>query len=773
MSGIIEGIKLDEEIPDEKMSGIIEGIKLDEQDNNNEVPPQKVEVPEELVNNNNQEGGQEIEPFMDETNGIRKHLIITYVNPKKNFTPESIVYDGEYMKGDNEELPGAVIRKEESFKEENIGYMENSVKGSLIQEPAGAAKTKNKQKFKEEEFNYMEDKAEGTNIQDTAGAAKRKKKDKFKEESFGYMDNKVEGTDNEGPGAAKRKKKDKFKEESFGYMDNKVEGTDNEGPGAAKRKKKDKFKEEEIGYMENINTNPKEEPKEASEEQKNPEEMDYFMDESISKEKRHRIKTKTREGIIEITPKEEDKKEEEETPDEKFSGIIEGIKNSGEYYEDGEIKGILGEKEEEGEEKEKDKEEEKEKEEEVPIKEFPVDDYQDEVYKENRHRISTLMLKKNNINNEESINYMSNKFEGDEENEGGVVDKKEESFKKQKLDYMEPKYEGDNIPLPGIVKTKEKKFKSESFNYYEGRNEGDEENLGGAVKKKKKNKFKEENVEYQDQEFNKEEMKEEEPEPEPEKLTEEQPDFIISGVISGKNAKPEEIVKAENADNNNYPIDYYLDEDENKRKHRIRFLPHHPIKNDKGENGEPDEFIEGYLRGFNDKSFNEEEYGYTDDYVDHNDKKNKKKNKKEKKKKFKEENVEYEEGEFNKEEEKKPEEEENEEPEKLNELQPDEIFSGVIPGLKANENEIEKAKEVNDYPDNYYIDEDENIDGHDLKTIVYNDNNYSGIIYGNQKNNDFIDNENSKIQEEENVNLSQIYVDYSNDLEEHYNFNEI
>ena len=64
---------------------------------------------------------------------------------------------------------------------------------------------------------------------------------------------------------------------------------------------------------------------------------------------------------------------------------------------------------------------------------------------------------------------------------------------------MEPKYEGDNIPLPGIVKTKEKKFKSESFNYYEGRNEGDEENLGGAVKKKKKNKFKEENVEYQDQ----------------------------------------------------------------------------------------------------------------------------------------------------------------------------------------------------------------------------------------------------------------------------------
>ena len=135
--------------------------------------------------------------------------------------------------------------------------------------------------------------------------------------------------------------------------------------------------------------------------------------------------------------------------------------------------------------------------------------------------------------------------------------------------------------------------------------------------------------------------------------------------------------------------------------------------------------------------------------------------------------MEYEEGEFNKEEEKKPEEEENEEPEKLNELQPDEIFSGVIPGLKANENEIEKAKEVNDYPDNYYIDEDENIDGHDLKTIVYNDNNYSGIIYGNQKNNDFIDNENSKIQEEENVNLSQIYVDYSNDLEEHYNFNEI
>ncbi len=771
MSGIIEGIKLDEEIPDEKISGIIEGIKLDEQDNNNEVPPQKVEVPEELVNNNNNEGGQELEPFMDETNGIRKHLLITHVYPKTNFTPESIAYDGDYMKGDNVEMPGAVIRKEESFKEENIGYMESSVKGSLIQEPAGAAQTKNKQQFKEEEIGYMENKAEGTNIQEP-GAVKKKKK-KFKEESVGFMDNKVEGTDNEGPGAAKRKKKDKFKEEEIGFMDNKVEGTDNEGPGAAKRKKKDKFKEEEIGYMENINTNPKEEPKEDSEEQKNPEEMDYFMDESISNEKRHRIKTKTREGIIEITAKEDDRKEEEETPDEKFSGIIEGIKNSGEYYEDGEIKGILGEKEEEGEEKEEKKEEEKIEEEEVPIKEFPVDDYQDEVYKENCHRIATLMLKKNNINNEESINYMSNKFEGDEENEGGVVNKKEESFKKQKLDYMEPKYEGDNIPLPGSVKTKEKKFKSESFNYYEGRNEGDEENLGGAVKKKKKNKFKEENVEYQDEEFNKEEMKEEEPEPEPEKLTEEQPDFIISGVISGKNAKPEEIVKAENADNNNYPVDYYIDEDENKRKHRIRFLPHHPIKNDKGENGEPDELIEGYLRGFNDKTFNEEEYGYTDDYVDHNEKKNKKKNKKEKKKKFKEENVEYEEGEFNKEEEKKEEEEENEEPEKLNELQPDEIFSGVIPGLKANENEIENAKDVDEYPVNYYIDEDENIAGHDLKTIVYNDNNYSGIIYGNQKNNDFIDNENSKIQEEENVNLSQIYVDYSNDLAEHNNFNEI
>ena len=192
-----------------------------------------------------------------------------------------------------------------------------------------------------------------------------------------------------------------------------------------------------------------------------------------------------------------------------------------------------------------------------------------------------------------------------------------------------------------------------------------------------------------------------------------------------------------------------------------------------GEKIEPDEILEGHIKGTKDNKFNEEEYGYMDDEVTDNKKKDKKR-KKDKKKKFKEQNVEYDDGEENNE----KEEEEEKEPEKLIEDQPDEIFSGVIPGIKAKKSEIEDAKINDNYPLDYYVDEDENLYEHKFDTINYKDQetNMNGLINGQQKNDDNNDyntshnyaGENKKFQFK--VSLSQIFVDESKNYEDHYYF---
>ena len=126
----------------------------------------------------------------------------------------------------------------------------------------------------------------------------------------------------------------------------------------------------------------------------------------------------------------------------------------------------------------------------------------------------------------------------------------------------------------------------------------------------------------------------------------------------------------------------------------------------------------------------------------------------------------------------KEEEEKEKEPEKLVEDQPDEIISGVIPGLKAKKNEIEDAKNNDNYPLDYYVDEDENLYEHKFNTLNYKDRStdMNGLINGQTMNDDNIDYNAShnyageKAKNQFKVSLSQIFVDESKNYEDHFYF---
>ena len=80
-----------------------------------------------------------------------------------------------------------------------------------------------------------------------------------------------------------------------------------------------------------------------------------------------------------------------------------------------------------------------------------------------------------------------------------------------------------------------------------------------TIEKYKKDKFKEEEFNYEDNLIK-------QPEFEPEKIDENQPDYIISGLIPGIGKKEEDDVEDEKEDER---MDYYLDEAENLNKHNI------------------------------------------------------------------------------------------------------------------------------------------------------------------------------------------------------------
>ena len=400
---------------------------------------------------------------------------------------------------------------------------------------------------------------------------------------------------------------------------------------------------------------------------------------------------------------------------------------------------------------------------------------------------------------QQNVEYTEDISKGVKTDQGGVTKKKKEKFEEQAVGYVDPTFKGDNNKGPGAAKKKKEKFEQQTVGYVDPTFKGDDDKGPGAAKKKE---FEEQNVEYEEKEYN--------------KLEPNQPDYIISGIIPGLGKK--ELDDFPQDDDNDYPIDYYLDEDENTDKHTFKTILH--------KNKDDESFMDGIIYG---KKENENEYGmgglingkkneFKPEEVDYMDKeirqKQPEKEKEEekgefidgtvkgKKNKFKPEEVDYMDKETKqKQPEKKKEEEKGEsidgtikgkknkfkpeevdymdkeikekEPEKIFDNQPDYVISGLIPGIGKDVEEDDN----DNYPVDYFLDEDDNDDKHNINTIHYRYKDekigWDGIIYGIKDETSFEHNYAGKSKEEGKASLSQIFVDYSKNYEKHNYYDDI
>ena len=163
-----------------------------------------------------------------------------------------------------------------------------------------------------------------------------------------------------------------------------------------------------------------------------------------------------------------------------------------------------------------------------------------------------------------------------------------------------------------------------------------------------------------------------------------------------------------------------------------------------------------------DKKFEEQEIGYEDNLISQPKQETEKYKKKDKK--FEEQEIGYEDNLM------VQSKYEKEEPKKIDENQPDYIISGIIPG-KGHEEEIMEGtiEKEDEYPEEYYIDEDNNDNIHNIKVNLYGDN-LEGIIPGFKNDYNIGHNYAGLEEESEEVSLSQIFVDYSKNKEVHNNF---
>ena len=322
---------------------------------------------------------------------------------------------------------------------------------------------------------------------------------------------------------------------------------------------------------------------------------------------------------------------------------------------------------------------------------------------------------------------------------------------------------GDDKKDGGVVKQKKKKFEEQVVDYNDGQLKGDDNKEAGAAKR---NEFKEQEVGYEEKEYN--------------TIDPNLPDFIISGIIPGIGALDEEIEEA--IKEGEKPMDFYMDEEEFVRKHQITSMIYQLENNNSQDSGiikgkknnfeeqeigyednlmvQPKQKQEKYKK--KDKKFEEQEIGYEDNLISQPKQETEKYKKKDKK--FEEQEIGYEDNlmvqpKY-----------EKEEPKKIDENQPDYIVSGIIPGKGHEEEMIEGIIEKEDqYPEEYYIDEDNNDNIHNIKVNLYGDN-LEGIIPGFKNDYNIGHNYAGLEEESEEVSLSQIFVDYSKNKEVHNNF---
>ena len=409
------------------------------------------------------------------------------------------------------------------------------------------------------------------------------------------------------------------------------------------------------------------------------------------------------------------------------------------------------------------------------------------------HFINTQIYGYEEPQGPQEVNYMENNQKDERVNEeGGVYIQKDKPFQEQVIDYDDGQLKGDDKKDGGVVKQKKKKFEEQVVDYNDGQLKGDDNKEAGAAKR---NEFKEQEVGYEEKEYN--------------TIDPNLPDFIISGIIPGIGVLDEEIEEA--IKEGEKPMDFYMDEEEFVRKHQITSMIYQLENNNSQDSGiikgkknnfkeeeigyednlmvQPKQETEKYKK--KDKKFEEQEIGYEDNLMVQPKQKQEKYKKKDKK--FEEQEIGYEdnlisqpkqETEKYKKKDKKFEEQEigyednlmvqskyeKEEPKKIDENQPDYIISGIIPG-KGHEEEIMEGtiEKEDEYPEEYYIDEDNNDNIHNIKVNLYGDN-LEGIIPGFKNDYNIGHNYAGLEEESEEVSLSQIFVDYSKNKEVHNNF---
>ena len=628
----------------------------------------------------------------------------------------SVAYDGGFSSGRPIDDGGIVPQKEQSFKEENVNYDDGHGKGDFIDE--GGVVPSQEKDFKEENVNYDDGKGKG-DVVDMGGPSQKKKK--------------------------------KFDEQIVDYDDGKNKGDNNEIPG----------------------------PVEKDEDKKDQESIDYY-DNEIGKGRKHQILT----FVINKNPEEE----VGESVDESYSGIIEGIKP------------------EEGEEI-------------VPVDNSPEDNYEDKEDKLNIHYIKTFAYSKNIKQPEEQeFNYDDGGFKGDDNQQPGIVKQKEKSFEEQVIGYDDGQFKGDDNQEAGAVKQKKKNFKEEEVGYDDGQFKGDDNQEAGAAQRKE---FKEEEANYEEEEGqsnepdfiisgiipgtgeNKEEteyLDEEEfkrkhfvktfayPSKKESKFKEEEFGYD-DGKFKGDDDQGPGVVKQKEKKfvEEEYGYDagtFKGDNDQGPgtvKQKKQKFVEQeygYDDGNFKGDNDQgpgavkqkENEFVEQEI-GYEDvknvqPEYKKEKYkkkkknDFKEEEIGYEDVKNiqpKYENEENKKEQFKEEEYNYDDGQV-----KQPE----FEPEKIDENQPDFIISGLIQGIGKEEEEVPEEEEVEEEEkDFYYLDKNENLNKHNVHTNLYGDN-IEGIIPG-ISNKPTGHNYAGIKKESGKVSLSQIYVDYSEDFEEH------
>ena len=663
---------------------------------------------------------------------------------------EEIDKNKDFDKDDNEEFHLSGIIEGVKNAPQEVGFTDGLVQGQI--NDYGGVVDNRPPEFEQQNVEYTEDISKG--VKTDQGGVTKKKKEKFEEQAVGYVDPTFKGDNNKEAGVAKQKKQ-KFEEQTAGYIEPKSKGEVKKDAGVAKQKK-EKFEEQTVGYVDptfkgdnNKGPGAAKKKKEKFEEQTvgyvDPTfKGDNNKEAGAAKKKKEKFEEQAV-GYVDPTFKGDDDKEKKKEFEEQNVNYDDGKNVFDNEDIDKSLSGI-------------------------------IEGYKDEDYIDpeedflKKHKITTKTYSKEQPKYlPQSIGYIDPKFKGDDNKEAGVAKQKKEKFEEQTVGYVDPTFKGDDDKGPGAAKKKE---------------------------------FEEQNVEYEEKEYN--------------KLDPNQPDYIISGIIPGLGKK--ELDDFPQDDDNDYPIDYYLDEDENTDKHTFKTILH--------KNKDDESFMDGIIYG---KKENENEYGmgglingkkneFKPEEVDYMDKeirqKQPEKEKEEekgefidgtvkgKKNKFKPEEVDYMDKETKqKQPEKKKEEEKGEsidgtikgkknkfkpeevdymdkeikekEPEKIFDNQPDYVISGLIPGIGKD---IEEDDNDN-YPVDYFLDEDDNDDKHNINTIHYRYKDekigWDGIIYGIKDETSFEHNYAGKSKEEGKASLSQIFVDYSKNYEKHNYYDDI